>query len=249
MARNLTPDDRKVTCEGEHEYPIIQGVPILLVDELEATHAYCNETLIGQTTKRQTIPSGAHAVDAFVQDEIGRTCGNMYWRVHRSLNRYPIPNIPVPEVDGEWLLDIGCNWGRWTMAAARKGYRAVGVDPSLDAVLAALRVARQLKLDISVVVGDARCLPFADGSFDNFFSNGVFQHFAKSDARQSWAEAARVTKLGGTVTIQMANARGILQTYRRWVQKLRGDESLFRIRYWTQGSFSRNVERRLENQS
>ena len=46
------------------------------------------------------------------------------------------------------------------MSAAKKGYRAVGIDPSLGAVMAARRVARQLGLEIKCIVGDARFLPF-----------------------------------------------------------------------------------------
>ena len=38
------------------------------------------------------------------------------------------------------LLDIGCSWGRWSLAAARKGYSVVGIDPSLGAVMAARRI-------------------------------------------------------------------------------------------------------------
>ena len=40
---------------------------------------------------------------------------------------------------GSRLLDLGSSWGRWSIAAARKGYSVVGLDPSLGAVLAARR--------------------------------------------------------------------------------------------------------------
>ena len=90
--------------------------------------------------------------------------------------------------NGELLLDIGCNWGRWTIAAAQRGYRPIGIDPSFEAIVAARRIARQLGVDDArYVVADARKLPFADGTFDVVFSYGVLQHFSKSDVALSVA--------------------------------------------------------------
>ena len=56
-----------------------------------------------------------------------------------KLDRYPIPEIRLPESQGETLPDVGCNWGRWSVAAARKGYAVVGIDPSMGGVMAARR--------------------------------------------------------------------------------------------------------------
>ena len=59
----------------------------------------------------------------------------------------------------------------------------MGIDPSLDAVLAARRVSRQLGVEASFVVGDARFLPFANDSFDTVFCYSVLQHFSKENAK------------------------------------------------------------------
>jgi len=61
----------------------------------------------------------------------------------------------------------------------------VGIYPSLDALRAARRVAAQLQVRAGFVVGDARALPFAAGTFDVAFSYSVLQHFDKVDARDS----------------------------------------------------------------
>jgi SAM-dependent methyltransferase len=77
---------------------------------------------------------------------------------------HPIPDIRLPQGQAKLLLDVGCSWGRWSIAARRKGYSPVGLDPSLGAVLAARRIADSLGLAFYGVVGDARILPFRAGS-------------------------------------------------------------------------------------
>jgi len=75
---------------------------------------------------------------------IGATSGSSYKHLigNPKLSEYPIPEISLPSASGALLLDLGCNWGRWSISAARNGYSVVGLDPSLGAVLAARRIAR-----------------------------------------------------------------------------------------------------------
>ena len=61
---------------------------------------------------------------------VAATNGFMYLHLLGKLSEYPIPDLRLPEGNGTPLLDVGCNWGRWSIAAARKGYAATGVDPS-----------------------------------------------------------------------------------------------------------------------
>src|SRR5258705_11882356 len=93
----------------------------------------------------------------------------------------PNPEMPVEEGPGGTLVDIGCNWGRWTIAAARRGYRTIGVDPSLQALLAARAVCAQLGVEADFVIGDASHLPLRSASIDTAFSYSVIQHFSKPD--------------------------------------------------------------------
>jgi SAM-dependent methyltransferase len=167
-----------------------------------------------------------------VQQEIVKTNGILYRGTEGGLARYPIPNFPLPAGRGRKLLDIGCNWGRWCVAASRNGFEAIGIDPSLTAVQAAYRASRQLATTPEFVVGDGRNLPFADGSFDVVYSYSVLQHFSKEDARASIAEAARVVRPGGTVMIQMANLLGVRQLYNQARDTVRGEKNLFRVRRW-----------------
>jgi len=163
---------------------------------------------------------------------IGATSGYSYKHLIGNLKSYPIPELRLPEANGKTFLELGCNWGRWCIAAARKGYAVVGIDPSLGAILAARRVAEQLGLPIKYLVADARYLPFKQTSFDTIFSYSVLQHLSKDNVKHVLAEVARVLKPGGTSLIQMPNLLGIRclwhQAKRRF-RKARG----FEVRYWS----------------
>ena len=52
-------------------------------------------------------------------------------------------------------------------------------------------------MEAEYVVGDARELPFEDGSFDAVFSYSVLQHLAKEDVPRVVAEIRRVLRPGG----------------------------------------------------
>jgi SAM-dependent methyltransferase len=169
-------------------------------------------------------------VDQHVRASLIKTHGNLYRRVR--LTRYPIPPIPLPPGEGRELLDLGCNWGRWTIAAAHAGYRPIGIDLAKKSVGAARRVAEQLGVDIEYVIGDVRALPFPDASFDAVFSYSVLQHLAKDDVRSAVSEIGRVLRPGGIVWIEMPNARGPLNLARQ-VRRGFSPGSGQEVRYWT----------------
>jgi SAM-dependent methyltransferase len=144
------------------------------------------------------------------------------------------------------LLEIGCNWGRWCLAAARRGYRVVGIDPSLEAIAAARRVARQLGVEATYLVADARHLPFPDASFDVVFSYSVFQHFAKTEALTSFDEIGRVLRPGGLAKLQMANVYGVRSLWNQLRERrFREPRRLFDIRYWSPGELRGELSRRV----
>jgi SAM-dependent methyltransferase len=172
------------------------------------------------------------AIDGWVERSIVKTHGNLYRRAR--LTRYPIPVFPLGPGDGRSLLDVGCNWGRWTIASARAGFRPTGIDPSKKAIAAARRVAEQLEVAAEYVVGDARELPFADESFEVVFSYSVLQHLPKDDVRVVVGEIKRVLKPGGQAWIEMPNARGLLNLV-RLVARGFSEGSGADVRYWRLG--------------
>ena len=174
----------------------------------------------------------ANKIDPVVSFLVGATNGIAYKHLIGKLQDYPIPRIRLPRAGGKTLLDVGCSWGRWSAAAAAKGYRAVGIDPSLGAVMAARRVASQLGLEMKFVVGDARFLPFREAAFDCVFSYYVLQHFSREDVAQAAGEIGRVLREGGASLIQMRTAFGLRSLYHQARRKFR-EATGFEVRYWT----------------
>jgi len=255
-------DDRLLRCSRGHRFPVIDGVPVMLRADVAATIHMLSSSLqaaedysegkpfdpwfidtlgISEGEKsgvRAALARGHADMDPIVSFLVASTNGILYSSLIGSLPTYPIPELPMPPANGETLLDIGCSWGRWSLAAARKGYRPVGLDPSLGAVLAAQRLARTLDLPFYGVVGDARFLPFRPGSFDVVHSFSVLQHFSREDATRSLREARRVLAPSGCALIQMASAFGIRSLHHQIMRGFRVPVG-FEVRYWTPSALSR----------
>jgi SAM-dependent methyltransferase/uncharacterized protein YbaR (Trm112 family) len=260
--RVLTHSGDHLVC-GDHRYPIVEGVPVMLLDEVphtldiagrsleaaagvRASSLYLDTLSLSDEEKQGIIALAASGgpIDPVVAYLVAATNGLMYKHLIGHLDRYPIPHLPLPPGQGRRLLDIGCSWGRWSMAAAAAGYEAIGIDPSLGAVLAARRAAAQLGLSSRYVVGDARHLPFAAGAVDTVYSYSVIQHFSRSDATRSVAEVGRVLRPGGHATVQMPTRYGLRCLYhqaRRGFREGRG----FEVRYWTGRELRQLFDRRV----
>jgi SAM-dependent methyltransferase len=243
--RPLIASDAALVCSDGHRYPVIEGIPILLRDDVPHTHWAADVSIEaarkGAAPDDWSDPRGAAGVHPYVQDAIGATGGNLYRSLIGRLPRYPIPDIPLEAGQGRTLVDVGCNWGRWTIAAAKRGYHAMGVDPSLQALLAARDVCAQLGVEADFVVGDARYLPFRTGSVETAFSYSVIQHFSKPDARSAVAEIGRVLTPGGRAVVQMPNIFGVRCLFHQAKRGFR-EPRKFEVRYWSPGELRRMFE-------
>ncbi|HXD31065.1 MAG TPA: methyltransferase domain-containing protein [Pyrinomonadaceae bacterium] len=236
----LEPGHSSLVCKEQgHVYPIIEGIPIMLVAERDPTNwntpasiKLADEINAGTATVPYADWDGI-GVHPHLQHIIASTNGNLYKYAINKLRRYPVPDLRLPKSNGELFLDIGCNWGRWSIAAAQKGYCVVGLDPNLDAIIAAKQIANQLGLQSQFVVGDARCLPFRSSTFDRVFSYSVIQHFSKQNgsAGDAIKEISRVLVNSGSCFIQMPNRNGIRSLYNHI--RDRNSTGPFRVRYWT----------------
>jgi SAM-dependent methyltransferase len=224
-----------LVCAHGDRYRVVDGIPLLLRPEVRQTRPHLvRRTLEYQATHGAEADAArpAAGIDAFVQHEVGGTGGYMYHALVGRLASYPIPALRMrPQRPGALLLDVGCGWGRWSVAAARAGFQPVGIDPSIEAVKAAGRIARQLGVEAHFLVADARYLPFASDVFDDVFSYSVWQHFEKSDTVLAMQATARVLRADGRACIQMGNTFGLRSLYhqaRRGFRPARG----FDVRYW-----------------
>jgi SAM-dependent methyltransferase/uncharacterized protein YbaR (Trm112 family) len=244
--KNLKAAAGSLRCPDGHDYPVLSGVPVMLLRDQLQTQVE-GERSISAALRGEAIPEAPmespNGIDPFVQRVIGATGGGLYDPLIGNLTEYPIPRVDFSAASPkDCFLDLGCNWGRWCVAAARAGYRAAGIDPNLEAIMAARRVARQLGVRAAYIVADARCLPFASETFDVVHSYSVLQHFARHDAERAVVAAARVAKPAGLVTIQWANALGLRSLYhqaRRGFRRPRG----FEVRYWTPPQLREMFER------
>ena len=250
----LALDAGALRCGSNHRYPIVDGVPIMLLDDVRQTFKAAGSSLsraagagvderapelylesieISDEEKRGvlTLAATRPLIDPVVAYLIAATNGLLYRHLIGQLTSYPIPAITMPPGNGRTLLDIGCSWGRWTLAAASRGYRPVGIDPSLGAVMAARRVSTQLGVAARFVVGDARYLPFADHAFDSIYSYSVIQHFSREDAALAVGEIGRVLVRGGSARVQMPTKYGIRCLYHQ-LRRGFSDGAGFDVRYW-----------------
>lgn len=103
---------------------------------------------------------------------------------------------PTP---GERILDLATGTGWAARRVAAHGAQVTGLDLGEDLIQTARARARQERLEIDFVVGDAEALPFADGSFDAVISTFGIMFATRPEAAA--AELARVTKRGGRVAL------------------------------------------------
>lgn len=237
----LSHGAEQLTCADGHTYPLVDSVPILLLREMQQTHIEGDRSLAfadpnsGQRAPQIEMQPGR--IDPFVNNSIAATNGSLYQHLVGNLHEYPIPRLRLPPGNGKLFLEIGCNWGRWCLAAAQQGYVPVGIDPSLKSILAARRVSRQLGIDAHYLVGDGRSLPFANSSFDQVFSYSVLQHLSRENVASVLKEVRRVLRLDGGYQIQMPNVFGMRCLYHQARRGFREGVD-FDVRYWTPGQLT-----------
>jgi SAM-dependent methyltransferase len=106
----------------------------------------------------------------------------------------------IGPLDQKLVLDVGCGLGGKTLAYAEAGARVVGVDlsPAFVSRSRAFTEAREAPSP-SFVAGDARRLPFADGSIDTIIANDSLEHFA--DPLVALMEFERTLRPGGVLAL------------------------------------------------
>ncbi len=144
---------------------------------------------------------------------LSATAGVMFWgsKVGKRRLRERLLN-DIPWRGDEQVLDVGCGRGLLLVGAARRltTGKAVGVDlwqardlsdNRPEGALANAQ-AEGVADRVEVRDGDARALPFPDGSFDVVVSSSALHNIPDAEGRRkALAEIARVLRPGGRVAI------------------------------------------------
>ena len=122
------------------------------------------------------------------------------------------------------MLDVGCGKGALAEYARRSlGLKVVGGDFSDYAT----RHARARQSGVHTVRLDVGQLPFANGSFDLCWCNGVLQYLDRKQARRALLEIARVTRMSAFVSNIAAR-----QQYTDWGREDDLTQLFLRPRHW-----------------
>jgi SAM-dependent methyltransferase/uncharacterized protein YbaR (Trm112 family) len=255
----------RLTCVAGHGYPVVDGIPVMLLNDVEqtmdlvknsidraqTTHGvndlYIDSLGISEEEKRGVAELARNKtckIDPVVAYLVGATNGIAYKHLIGRLDKYPIPELRLPDGRGKNLLDLGCNWGRWCIAAGRKGYCPIGIDPSLGAIMAARRVAAGEGVQAKFIVGDARFLPLKGELIDHVFSYSVLQHLNRENVERVLSEVERVLKPGGLSFIQMPTRYGVRCLYHQFRRRFR-EAARFEVRYWSVPSLQKLFNERI----
>ena len=115
-----------------------------------------------------------------------------------------VVEMPLAELDGKEVLEIGPGSGGHSALFASYGARVTGIDLTAErarATGAKFRLMGARALSCHAVQGDAETLPFADCTFDIVYSNGVLHH--TPDTERAVDEVFRVLKSGGRAVIML----------------------------------------------
>ena len=111
------------------------------------------------------------------------------------------------------VLEGGCGIGHYMAYYSARGHRMIGLDFAREA----LNILHARQPHLSLGCGDVSNLPFADETFDMYYSGGVVEHF-EGGAESSLLEAHRVLKNDGTLLISVpyhSPLRSILAPFKK----------------------------------
>ncbi len=112
---------------------------------------------------------------------------------------------------GDRVLDLCCGQGRHAVLLADQGIDVTGQDQSAEYLQDARAAAEQHGVDLPLVNGDMRTIPF-EGHFDaviNMFTSfGYFE--SEADDRRVLVEISKALKPGGQVLLDLINREWVI---------------------------------------
>lgn len=111
------------------------------------------------------------------------------------------------------VLEAGCGLGQYVILLRELGWRAAGVDGSVEALATCRRTAA-----VPLLAGDLRALAIRDGALAAYVSLGVVEHDPHGpDA--ILVEAARVLASGGTLVLSVPYLNGARRLGGPWIRR------------------------------
>ncbi len=110
---------------------------------------------------------------------------------------------------GKDVLDLCCGSGTYLIELLGCANSIIGLDFSRKLLQAAVTRAKPTTASARCwfIEGDARILPFAEGSFDTVFSYASLYYVP--DVQEAIAETARVLRPGGVAILDLGNSRSL----------------------------------------
>jgi ubiquinone/menaquinone biosynthesis C-methylase UbiE len=182
------PSHGLLSCETcEHEYPVVDGIPILLLD---------GATSLETTKSRQVEFFDEEGTAEF---EVTRPHGEpaLYrWLLLEKFRRSVIGLEPM--LAGSTALTVCGGSGMDAEFLARAGASVIVSDIALGAARRAQERARRYELPITAIVADVEHLPFPDRAIDIVYVHDGLHHLERPFA--GLAEMARVASRAVSVS-------------------------------------------------
>lgn len=186
-------------------YPVIQGIPRLLVGASRSRLARAHGAWFSEHPSLADLRRawGAEAGTRGVVEDF-----DFEWSQFRATDTVDVTNVyeqyfdqvaPDDLARTGTILDAGCGAGRWAYQVASRGPRVIAMDLGLSIEVAA---ANTVALErVACVQGDLLHLPLRDGSVDAAYCLGVLHHV--EDPAPAMRHIARVVRPGGWILIYL----------------------------------------------
>ena len=116
-------------------------------------------------------------------------------RIRKNLNKHL-------DLNGKRILEVGAGTGRDSFYMSKDGGNLYLLDYSMNS-LKIIKDGLPAESGIDAVGGDAFALPFADGTFDAVFHQGLLEHFRETDAFNLLKENVRVLSKNGLLIVDV----------------------------------------------
>jgi SAM-dependent methyltransferase len=182
--------DQLITPDGQHRYPIINGIPRFV-----STDHYVGSFSFEWNVHKYTQVD-SHRNDGLSENTLREKTG-----------------LTPDDVRGKLVLDAGVGSGRFAEVLSGWGARVVGVDLSYAVEAAQTNVGS--RRNVLICQADIAQLPFAPETFDIIISIGVLHH--TPDTRYSFDRLTPLVKKGGEIAIWVYPSETDYLKCRAWV--------------------------------